>query len=684
MALPHGRPLGVAEPYTRPAPVGCGPSGDWTVVQQPTAERSPRCAVIPSRSRCRRGVAALVVAVLAAGCSSAPPPSATAGSTPGGAATAGPPGTPSTPGPVAGQLPDLGLANVTTEAANARGATIGPDGGTISATGANGAVYTLSIPAGALDDDTEIGLYPVSSLATIPGPTGIAAGAQFSPDGLHLIVPATLTIELPAGVDATGASGVSWTGDGAGVHAYPVLVTDRTLTLNVLHFSGDGVVEPPLEPLSVLGECLGPDFMDEELEGLRATGVTEPAEYRSVLTTCYKEFVEPAMLDAEQYAEDHDRVFDPTVTGPTAAFEDRGVDGYDAWLLDIQLVGSWLGDPGFDVKPLSADSRVPASHLLRAWYDAINDECVAAGDPAADEVLTLAALLLARGALDHERLAQRWGVATVANRLDLQALLDDLCVQVVIDPSRAYAGLLPGDSANVTVPVGYTIAGGPVRHDRELQVDVNLTGSTDIQTVFSAPTGLATATVDWPKGTDPIKIDVSARLHSPFDDIARFDRITKHAERLSFTFDTGFDGWSHGTVGPSSAGTPWGLVNHLSIGGGVIHMDGRGSGSGGKAWIFRSFTLPASTTSLSFDVSAEIIAGSSSSVRVRIEADGKSTTLLSQSIGNGTNRLAFGREKVDISSWAGHHVTIYIEQNYNGLDGFDKEIYVDNVRISTS
>jgi hypothetical protein len=42
---------------------------------------------------------------------------------------------------------------------------------------------------------------------------------------------------------------------------------------------------------------------------------------------------------------------------------------------------------------------------------------------------------------------------------------------------------------------------------------------------------------------------------------------------------------------------------------------------------------------------------------------------------------------VDIAPWAGKHVTIYIEMNDNtpaGTTGYDKEIYIDDVRIGTS
>jgi hypothetical protein len=115
-------------------------------------------------------------------------------------------------------------------------------------------------------------------------------------------------------------------------------------------------------------------------------------------------------------------------------------------------------------------------------------------------------------------------------------------------------------------------------------------------------------------------------------------------------------------------------------------MDGRGNPSRANAWIFRSFRLPSTTTTMSFDASAELIAGSSSSVRVRVVAGGVSTVLLSATLRNSHNSLSFTQKQVDLSRWAGKQVTIYIEQNDNtpsGAVGFDKEIYIDNVLIAT-
>ena len=47
-------------------------------------------------------------------------------------------------------------------------ASVGPEGGTVTATGADGTEYALSIPADALLEETEISLPPIVSIDDLP------------------------------------------------------------------------------------------------------------------------------------------------------------------------------------------------------------------------------------------------------------------------------------------------------------------------------------------------------------------------------------------------------------------------------------------------------------------------------------------------------------------------------------
>src|SRR5947207_15566458 len=117
-----------------------------------------------------------------------------------------------------GGLSDPGLSNVKVETRGAGSAVIGFDGGEITATGSNGIVYKLTIPQGAIQNDTRISLYPVTSLSTMPAGKAIVAGVHFTPEGLKLAPAATLTMQLPATIDASQLTGLTYIGNGEQLH----------------------------------------------------------------------------------------------------------------------------------------------------------------------------------------------------------------------------------------------------------------------------------------------------------------------------------------------------------------------------------------------------------------------------------------------------------------------------------
>lgn len=614
-------------------------------------------------------------AVLACAAACSPAPSASPLAT-GSSATALPSSTPS--GSSTSGLPDLGLANVKTETAQAAAATITSEGGTISATARNGTEYTLTLPPDAVAEDTEVALYPVESLANLPSGASITSGVQFAPDGLHLEVPGTLTIRFPAGTDASQLLAMGWHGDGEREHYEPALVDGNTVTMTVFHFSGGGTVSP--EPaLVALDPCS--DSLDFACETDR---------HQHILARELGEHANDAelLLELQDW---YQEVVVPALGGPfDLDAQDARITAYDAWRSAISIVRSRTGDPSFAVDPEFAESKVLAARFLRALYVAWNAECVANKTEADWRVPTALAEVGIRVAGKEAIL---WDIPTVPNRLDIATLLANACARLQIDWNHRFSAVGPGDSGTISLLAGMSIAGGPLQTGAgDIHVKISLTGATSQP--FEADTDVAggvTTTATWPAGVDPLTINVAAVLiDMPHgrrvpSDIARSDRATLHAQRLVFTFDRGFDGWSSGVAGSSPSN--WGLVDHLSIGGGVIHMDGRGVPSRPNAWISRSFDLPESTTTLSFDASAEIIPGSSSLVQVRIDANGASTTILNATLRNSRTRLSFARITVNISRWAGQHVRIFIEQNDNtpaGTSGYDKEIYIDNVRISTT
>jgi hypothetical protein len=583
---------------------------------------------------------------------------------------------------------DLGLQHVRVETDGSRQALIPTSGGTVSATGANGAIYTLAIPKGALGETTSVSISPVTTVTTLPSGAVLAAGVQFGPDGLHFATPATLTIQLPAGVDASTLHAISWRGDGQRPQRYPATRSGQTFSVPILHFSGLGL--SPADVAAVF-DCVGAaDVYECETDSFLQLLVDDAARADAAsrlpedLRFFYANVAEPALATGDLLPGDPD-------AAPDRHAEDQRAYPLAMWMGSFGYVGSIIGNPRFTMPAELARSKLRAAAFVRFFYAEENHECVVVKD----DLNVHNPLFWAETALSKAKwYAAAFHVDTAADGLDLRTLLDQLCVQVVIDPHRAFSGIAPGDTGDLTVQAGFTIAGGPlrfmpnpVRVTAVLRESGETIGDRDTESdgTFTVP-GLV-----WPVGVDPLVIDLTATLtddvggQEVLTDIARFDRLTQRGERLSFTFDRGFDSWSSGVAGPEGSSN-WGLVDHLSVGGGVMHMDGRGNPSRANAWIFRSFRLPSTTTTMSFDASAELIAGSSSSVRVRVVAGGVSTVLLSATLRNSHNSLSFTQKQVDLSRWAGKQVTIYIEQNDNtpsGAVGFDKEIYIDNVLIAT-
>jgi hypothetical protein len=112
-------------------------------------------------------------------------------------------------------------------------------GGTITATGADGSVFTLSVPAKALLSDEAITLTPLTGLSGLPVSGGLLAGVDLSPAGLELQQAATLTIAPATTVPADQQVGFGYhaVAGQQQFHFHPLALTS-TISLAVTHFSG--------------------------------------------------------------------------------------------------------------------------------------------------------------------------------------------------------------------------------------------------------------------------------------------------------------------------------------------------------------------------------------------------------------------------------------------------------------
>jgi hypothetical protein len=114
------------------------------------------------------------------------------------------------------------------------------EGGTISATGADGTSYILLVPPGALFDAVEVRMTPVTAIDGSPLSGGLVGAVQLEPTGLRLVEVATLTIVPAQAIDVATTAGFGTEHSGSDFHLMPGLVAGPALVLRLNHFSVNG------------------------------------------------------------------------------------------------------------------------------------------------------------------------------------------------------------------------------------------------------------------------------------------------------------------------------------------------------------------------------------------------------------------------------------------------------------
>jgi hypothetical protein len=136
---------------------------------------------------------------------------------------------------------------VTLDTARTAAVLMGPDGGEVTTTAADGTVSTLTVPPGALVSEQTISITPVLGITGLPLSGELVAAVHFTPDGLQLARPATLTLTLPGPVDRAGLLGFVFDDTGTNFEVVSASVDGATLALQVSHFSTAGTAQGALQ-----------------------------------------------------------------------------------------------------------------------------------------------------------------------------------------------------------------------------------------------------------------------------------------------------------------------------------------------------------------------------------------------------------------------------------------------------
>ena len=184
-------------------------------------------------------------------------------------------------------------------------AIIGPDGGSLSTTGADGTKFTLDIPPKALAETIEVSMIPIASMDGIPWKSGPVAAVQLEPDGQTFYDYATLTI-VPAGdIPADQFIPIGASGPGHDLYIPTVDPKSNTIQLKLDHFSSAGATKGLLADIGPWRQRLGGDvearlssIISAELARARETGQDVDPGFWDWAFSTWKKYVLQPRLDA--------------------------------------------------------------------------------------------------------------------------------------------------------------------------------------------------------------------------------------------------------------------------------------------------------------------------------------------------------------------------------------------------
>ena len=204
---------------------------------------------------------------------------------------------------------------LTFDTSTAASATIGEEGGSVSATGSDGSYFELQIPKGALHRREKITMIPVSRVDGLPlEKGGSVATVQLEPEGLRFDKPVKLTIEPSTPVPVKEQVGFAWITHGTDTHLYPAQGDSMAMEMQLLHFSGYGFGKaPPGDPGRIhllyasahaarleaeLAQVIS-EQRNKELLGEKTDNEKLNATFRKTMLEYYDGIIAPTMKIAE-------------------------------------------------------------------------------------------------------------------------------------------------------------------------------------------------------------------------------------------------------------------------------------------------------------------------------------------------------------------------------------------------
>lgn len=197
---------------------------------------------------------------------------------------------------------------ISTDESRAASAEIGPDGGSLSATSADGSRFTLEVPPKALAETIEVRMVPLISLDGIPWKSGPVAAVELEPDGQTFLDYVTLTIQPAEPFPADQIIPLGATGAEHDLYIPFLDPASTSLQLRLDHFSSAGASKGYLADIEPWRQRLGGDVeqrlssvVNAELARSRETGEElAPGFWEWVYSTWKQHVLEPRLAAAEE------------------------------------------------------------------------------------------------------------------------------------------------------------------------------------------------------------------------------------------------------------------------------------------------------------------------------------------------------------------------------------------------
>lgn len=315
---------------------------------------------------------------------------------------------------------------VVVETARAGSATIGVEGGTVTATSASGVAYRLVVPRGALIAPVELTMTPVGAVSNSPVSAGLSAAVRLAPAGLRFAVPARLEIAVtPAPGAGRQAVAFQSASDGSGLLLRTAGSAGSALTLSIAHFSVYGVAVLTPDEISRIPRPPQSDGEGSALDAIARAPSGSAGDVASIFRAWWTASVRTRLA---QPASD---------SALTFALAD-----YAAWRGEAALTDARRGFNGALLTALvpqrdSADAA--AAGALRGGVSRGNQRCLQSRN-AVD----------AQFALYWQSVSELFLLATVPNQLDAPGVQAALCVLVELRSSSLRQNIAPGDTATLT------------------------------------------------------------------------------------------------------------------------------------------------------------------------------------------------------------------------------------------